>query len=199
MSERDAGIAAVVLAAGASTRLGEPKQLIRIEGESLLRRTARLAGDAGCMPVFVVLGCEAERMRNEMEGLATTPVIHEGWSEGMGSSLRRGIEAVCATQPQPAAVLLLVCDQAKLTVEHLRRLMALQESEGAGVIASGYAGRAGVPAIFGEEFYGELLELQGDAGAREVIRRHPEALKTVFWAEGEMDVDLPEDLARLRV
>jgi len=198
MSEPGAGIAAVVLAAGASTRLGKPKQLIEIEGESLLRRTVRLALEAGCAPVFVVLGCEAERMRRELEGLAATPVIHEGWSAGMGSSLRRGMEAVSAMEPQPAAALLLVCDQPKLSVDHLQRLMAGQKAVGGGVTASGYAGRAGVPAIFGREFWEELLDLQGDAGAREVIRRHCEAVRAVPWAEGEVDVDEPGDLARLR-
>lgn len=199
MSEPGAGIAAVVLAAGASTRLGKPKQLIEIEGESLLRRTVRLALEAGCAPVFVVLGCEAERMRRELEGLAATPVIHEGWSAGMGSSLRRGMEAVCAMEPQPDAVLVLVCDQPKLAVEHLRRLTAGQRTARGGIAASAYAGRIGVPAIFGREFYPELLELQGDRGAREVIRRHAEAVRAVPWAEGELDVDEPGDLARLRV
>lgn len=199
MSEPGAGIAAVVLAAGASTRLGKPKQLIETDGESLLRRTVRLALEAKCAPVFVVLGSEAGRMLAEIAVLPATPVVHEGWSEGMGSSLRRGIEAVCAIQPQPEAVLLLVCDQPGLTVEHLRRLTAEQNADAGRISASGYAGRAGVPAVFGRDFFAELLKLQGDTGAREVIRRHPEATKTLAWAGGEVDVDRPEDLARLRI
>ena len=199
MSEPGAGIAAIVLAAGASTRLGKPKQLIDIDGESLLRRTVRLARESGCAPVFVVLGSEAERMRSEIENLAATPLINDGWSAGMGSSLRRGMEAVCAMDPQPYAVLVLVCDQPKLAVEHLRRLTVGQRTAGGGIAASAYAGRMGVPVIFGREFYPELLELQGDRGAREVIRRHAEAVRAVPWAEGELDVDEPGDLARLRV
>jgi molybdenum cofactor cytidylyltransferase len=193
MSER-AGIAAVVLAAGASTRLGKPKQLIQMEGEPLLRRTARLAADAGCSPVFVVLGFEAERMRAQLEGLAATAVVNERWPEGMGSSLRRGMEAVCALEKQPAGVLLLVCDQANLTVEHLRRLLAEHGGDEQRIAASAYAGRSGVPAVFGRRFYAELLAVEGDRGAREVIERQAGRIRTISWAAGERDLDEPEDL-----
>ena len=191
------GVAAVVLAAGASRRLGKPKQLIEMEGESLLRRTVRLALEAGCAPVVVVVGYEAERMRAEVEGLGAAAVVNERWGEGMGSSLRCGMEVVCALERQPAGVLLLVCDQPQLTAEHLRRLLGRREGGAQGIAASGYAGRVGVPAVFGREFFGELLAVEGDRGAREVIERHGEVVSAVAWPEGEVDVDRPEDLAKL--
>lgn len=197
MSERDAAVAAVVLAAGASTRLGSPKQLIEIEGESLLRRTVRLAVEAGCAPVFAVLGYEAERMRGELNDLDATSVVNRGWAEGMGSSLRCGMEAVCALEPQPAGVLLLVCDQPKLTTEHLRAVIAGLEGQEARIAASQYGGRVGVPAAFGRAFFAELLDVQGDRGAREVLRRHAEVVRAISWPDGELDVDLPEDLTGL--
>jgi molybdenum cofactor cytidylyltransferase len=199
MSKRDAGIAAVVLAAGASTRLGKPKQLIEIEGEQLLRRTVRLALEVGCAPVFVVLGFEAERMRAQLEGLGATAAVNERWTEGMGSSLRSGMEAVCAREPQPRGVLLLVCDQPRLTVEHLRKLLAEQGGDDSAIVASEYAGRAGVPAVFGRQYFAELLAVEGDRGAREVIRRHGEAVRAVAWPEGEIDLDRAEDLKKLRL
>lgn len=194
-----AGIAAVVLAAGASTRLGKPKQLIEMEGERLLRRTVRLALEAGCapVPVFVVLGYEAERMQAELSGLAATAVVNGTWMEGMGSSLRRGMEAVCAMETPPAAVLLLVCDQPRLTVEHLRKLLAEQGADEERITASEYAGRAGVPAVFGRRHFAELLAVEGDQGAREVIQRHSGRIRTVWWPEGGIDVDRPADLEEL--
>jgi len=198
MSEPDAGTAAIVLAAGASTRLGQAKQLIEIEGESLLRRTARLALEAGCAPVFVVLGFEAERLRAELAGLGATAVIHEHWAEGMGSSLRRGMEMLRAAEARAAGVLLLVCDQPGLAVEHLQRLLAEQGADENRIAASEYAGRTGVPAVFGRGFFAELLAIEGDRGAREVMRQHTQAVSAIPWPEGAMDLDRPEDLERLR-
>jgi molybdenum cofactor cytidylyltransferase len=198
MSARGAEVvAAVVLAAGASTRLGKPKQLIEIEGESLLRRTARLALEAGCAPVFVVLGHDVEQMREELDGLDATAVLNERWEEGMGSSLRRGMDSVREMDVLPAGVLLLVCDQPKLTGEQLRRLLARHTTDQKPITASEYAGRVGVPAVFGRELFPELLAVEGDRGARDVIRRHADALSTVSWPEGALDVDGPDDLEAL--
>jgi molybdenum cofactor cytidylyltransferase len=137
-------------------------------------------------------------MRAELTGLDATPVVSEGWAEGMGSSLRRGMEAVCGMKDQPAGALVLVCDQPKVTLEHLRRLLAEQDGREARITASEYAGRLGVPAVFGRGFFAELLEMEGDRGAREVIRRHSASVNIVPCPEGEADVDRLEDLERLQ-
>ena len=202
-AESETRIAAVVLAAGASVRLGRPKQLVRIGqsggggGESLLRRAVRLALEAGCAPVVVVLGFEAERMRAELEGLAATQVravVNAEWAEGMGSSLRCGVEAVRGMEPIADALLVLVCDQPRLTVEHLRRLLERHREGRAAITASVYAGKTGVPAVFRQELFGELAGLEGDRGARELIRSHAGAVEGTPWAEGSVDLDLPDDL-----
>ncbi|HEX4036491.1 MAG TPA: nucleotidyltransferase family protein [Acidobacteriaceae bacterium] len=190
-------VAAVVLAAGASTRLGQAKQRVRVGGESLLHRTVRMAVEAGCSPVVAVLGFEAERMRPELEGLDAVAALHPGWAEGMGSSLRCGIEAVSRMEPLPDAVLVLVCDQPRLTVKHLRALLERHQSGRAGVTASAYAGRTGVPAVFAQALFGELRRLEGDRGARELIRSHAGQAKGIPWPEGTVDLDVPEDLRRI--
>lgn len=194
----DARCAAVILAAGASTRLGQPKQLVSINGETLLHRTARFAAEAGCAPIFIVLGFEAERMRDELTDLSVEAVVNPVWQEGMGSSLRAGMEAVRSLDPQPEAVLLLVCDQPGLTVEHLRAILTQQTApRTAGevaITASVYAGRAGVPAVFSAKLFGELLRSSGDRGARELIRAHAAEVQEIPWPAGELDVDRPEDL-----
>lgn len=195
--EVEAAFAAVILAAGASTRLGQPKQLVAIGSESLLRRTARLAMEAGCAPVVVVLGFEAERMIPELDGLRALAVRNEEWPHGMGSSLRRGLQAIAQLEVQPAGVLLLVCDQARLAPDHLRYLLEAQGPHGSRITASAYAGGVGVPAVFGRDFFAELQAIEGDRGAREVIRRHTDVVRVVPWEDGALDLDQPEDLTGL--
>jgi molybdenum cofactor cytidylyltransferase len=184
--------AAVVLAAGASRRLGQPKQLIRIEGEGLLRRTARLALEAGCAPVVIVLGFEAQRMAVEIAGLNVEAVVNANWSAGMGSSLACGVAAARTARPETDALLVLVCDQPRLTAEYLRRLLALHASGSALVTASAYAGRAGVPAVFALPLFHELMRIEGDRGARDLISGHN--AQTLGWPDGACDIDFPQDL-----
>lgn len=184
-------IAAVILAAGASQRLGQPKQLIQVAGESLLRRTARLAVKAGCAPVWVVLGFAAEQMRPELQGLPVQALTNAHWGRGMASSLRSGVSAA---QVSADAVLLLVCDQVRLSADHLRSLLVQHRGGTATITASAYGGRLGVPAIFSARLFSELLEIEGDRGAREVIERHPAETQAVSWPGGAFDLDGPEQL-----
>lgn len=188
MSDR---IAAVILAAGASERLGQPKQLIQVGGESLLRRTARLAVQAGCAPVWVVLGFAAEQMRPELQGLPVQALTNAHWSRGMASSLRSGVSAA---QVSADAVLLLVCDQVRLSGDHLRALLTQHRGGTTAITASAYGGRLGVPAIFNARLFSELLQIEGDRGAREVIERHPAETQAVSWLDGAFDLDSPEQL-----
>ena len=197
----DLRCAAVVLAAGASTRLGHPKQLFQIGGESLLHRTARLAAEAGCAPVFAVLGFEAETMRPELAGLPVEAVVNPAWQEGMGASLRTGMEAVRKADPLPDAVLILVCDQPRLSADHLRTLLSRHQSApttaNSSITASVYAGRAGVPAVFASGLFSGLAALSGDRGARDLIRAHAAAVQGIPWPEGGLDLDRPEDMVTI--
>lgn len=183
-------IAAVILAAGASRRLGQPKQLIQVGGEGLLRRTTRLAVEAGCAPVFVVLGFEAERICPELDGLPIHQLINPDWTEGMGSSLRCGVEA--AQVAGANGVLLLVCDQPRLSAEHLQALLT-RYARGA-ITASAYEQQLGVPAVFAAGYFPELLEMQGDRGARQVIENHMDVVQSIAWPEGAVDIDSAEHL-----
>ena len=173
--------AAVVLAAGASTRLGEPKQLVVIGGETLLERAVRTARAAGCAPVVVVLGAAAERVRERCDLGGAVVIVNPEWDEGMASSVRAGIGAVGAVD----GVVLMTCDQPAVTAEHLRALMA-----GGEATASAYAGRRGVPAYFPAASFAGLLELRGDAGARELLR----GARAIELANGELDVDTVADM-----
>jgi molybdenum cofactor cytidylyltransferase len=192
-----AACAAVILAAGASQRLGRPKQLLLHHGEPLLRRTARFALEAGCSPVFIVLGYEAAQMAPALAGLDVCPIMNPDWQQGMSSSLRHGIEAVRASPPQPENLLLLVSDQPRLDAAILGRLLRAHSANPSGITASRYAGRLGVPAIFAAEFYAELAAISGDQGARRVLAAHPEAVAALDWPDGAFDVDTAADAASL--
>ncbi|MGD0443392.1 MAG: nucleotidyltransferase family protein [Edaphobacter sp.] len=183
------GVPALVLAAGASKRLGEPKQLVVIGGETLLERTVRVAREAGCSPVVVVVGADyVQVLANSVLGDVVT-VINDRWEEGMASSIRLGVRTLEFVAKGAEGVLLMTCDQPALTVEHLSRLMLRAE-----VKASRYAGKNGVPAFFPKEYFGSLMELKGDVGARELLAdaRYEEL------ENGELDVDTSEDLEKAR-
>ena len=192
-------LAALVLAAGASTRLGQPKQLIRFNGERLMDRAIRLAKEAGASPVFVVLGADYERM---LEALADSPegpetgvriLINKAWKSGMSSSIRLG--ATAAERVGAEDLLVLGCDQPSVTSQHLLALCEASKREHA--VASYYWQRRGIPALFPAFAFHALQDLTGDTGARELLQ--DEAVLTVPLQGGEFDVDTPEDLQRLRV
>lgn len=178
------GVAAVVLAAGGSTRLGSAKQLVRLHGETLLDRAVRVAREAGCAPVVVVLGARAEEIQRVCSLDGTTVVLNTSWQEGMGSSVRVGIAALPS---DTCAAVVLACDQPAVTAAHLRALVAREED----VVASCYAGRRGVPACFRAAIFADLLELRGDQGARALIQK----ATAIDLPDGELDIDTPETLA----
>ena len=178
-------VGAVVLAAGASKRLGQPKQLLILGGETLLERAVRVAREADCSPVVVVLGISAESIWAGCDLRDVVMVMNEDWAEGMGSSIRAGVRAL---QDLDGCVLM-TCDMPAVTVSHLRALMASGE-----VTASSYAGRRGVPAYFPVNAFQSLMKLRGDAGAKDLLR----LASFVDLDGGDLDVDTLEDLARAR-
>jgi molybdenum cofactor cytidylyltransferase len=178
-------VGAVVLAAGASKRLGEPKQLVGLGLETLLERAVRVACQAGSSPVVVVLGASAELIRAGCKLQNVVVVTNERWAEGMGSSIQVGVEALGDVE----ACIIMTCDMPAVTVTHLHSLMAADE-----VTGSSYAGRRGVPAYFPKHIFPTLLELTGDTGARDLLR----SARCVELIGGELDIDTAEDLAKAR-
>jgi molybdenum cofactor cytidylyltransferase len=195
MSERPC--VGVILAAGASSRLRQPKQLVEIDGETLLRRTARIAAESGCHPIVVVLGFAVDRMRGELEGLDAITVVNGGWRAGMGSSMRCGVEAALQMNPRPENILLLVCDQFRLTADFLRGLLHVHGCSEYPIAAARYNGGLGVPAVFSSIFFPSLLAVNEDRGARRILERNAEHVAPVDFPEGGLDLDTPEDLKRV--
>ncbi len=184
-------VAAVVLAAGASRRLGRPKQLLPWGGRLLVRAVA----DEACAVfarVAVVVGADASRVARAVAGARVERLANPQWAEGVASSVRAGVR--WASQTMCDAVLLLVCDQPRLDRVHLERLAGEWRRTGLPV-GSRYAGIVGVPAVFPRTLYPSLLRLEGDTGARHVLRQR--GALAIDWPAGALDVDTPEDAALL--
>jgi len=190
-------VAAIIIAAGASSRLGEPKQLLVLRGETLLQRAIRVAKEAGTEPVLVVLGAHRERIEAEVDLSGVKVVVNNDWEEGMASSIRAGVRALQGIEARISGVMLMVCDQPAVSSEHLGQMMGAFRRNPAGVIASVYAGKRGIPAIFPADAFADLLVLQGDRGARGLLSEEGRFVIEVPLEGGEVDIDLPEDLAHL--
>lgn len=194
-------VPAILLAAGASTRLGRPKQLLRLpafDSKTLLDHAVALARASGASPIFVVLGAHAEEIILECDLLDCILIRNEAWAEGMASSLRVGIAAVLENASSASGAMVLVCDQPGLSAEYLVRLLEAHNVDGNRIAASRYAGRAGVPAIFPRAVFPALLELQGDQGARVLLQQGGTGVFAIDFPGGELDLDSPEDLQRLQ-
>lgn len=184
-------IAAILLAAGSSSRLGRPKQLVELDGETLIRRAANALIDAVCSPIVVVLGSEIELSKQQLSGLNVRIAENADWPSGMSSSIREGMSHVILENVD--GVLISVCDQPKVRSEHLQKLIARFTETKAAVTAAEYNDVLGVPSIFSRELFDDLMHLTGDKGARDLIRNHPAV--SVPIPEAALDIDTEADLA----
>ncbi len=175
---------AVILAAGASRRLGRPKQSVEVDGEALLHRAARAALEAGLGPVFIVLGAGAETLEPLVADLPVVIVPNPHWEEGMSSSIRVGLEALPGTTE---AILLMVCDQIRMEAAVLERLIQAFHASSTHPAACFYGGTLGVPAIFPRSAFAALAALRGDKGARLLLKQG--GVTPVAWPEGKLDLD----------
>ncbi len=190
-----AKVAAIVLAAGESSRFGSPKQLVRWGDRPLILHAAGLPWSAGLDPIVVVLGAAAERIAPYLEGLPLTVVRNYRWREGLGSSLHVGLAAL---PPRTEAALFLTVDQPFVTPHHLRALIRAWE-RGAPIAATAWGGRLTVPALFSRRYFEALATLKGDAGGRQLFDLYRKEIAAVQAPSALMvaDLDRPDDYKRL--
>ncbi|HEY2800564.1 MAG TPA: nucleotidyltransferase family protein [Chthoniobacterales bacterium] len=188
-------VAAIVLAAGGSTRLGQPKQLLDFRGQSLVRRMAEAVVGAGCEPVAVVVGQDREAIAAALRGLTVQLVPNDNWKDGIGSSIRVGVKALAACE----ALVIAACDQPYVDAELIRLIIRTQEETQQLIVASAYAGTCGVPALFLRHYRANLLALPNEHGAKAIIARHSAEVATVDFPQGAIDIDTLADYRALQV
>ena len=188
-------VALLLLAAGASARMGRPKQLLPYQGRTLLRHAAETAVASGCAPLVLVTGAVHAALEAEVSGLPVRVVRNPAWETGMASSIRAGLAAVA--EAQPSACLIMLSDQPLVTPELLRQLVAQQQQTRAPVVAAAYGDALGVPAVFAEALIPRLLQLHGQQGANRLIASLGAAVGRVAFPAGLLDVDTTEQYAAL--
>jgi molybdenum cofactor cytidylyltransferase len=188
-------IGAVILAAGSSSRLGQPKQLLQYRGQSLVRRAAEAALNAACAPVAVVVGSERQRIANSLRDLEVIILPNESWRRGIGTSIRVGTEALQGCN----GLIILACDQPHVTSTLIRQMIAQQQKTRKRIVACAYAGTVGVPALFNRRYFEQLLSLGDAEGAKGLLIGRPNEVMEVDFPAGAVDLDTPEDWAQLRL
>lgn len=191
-------VAALVLAAGGSSRMGSPKQLLDWGGRPLVRAAVEVALAARLDPLLVVVGGAQAQVADALAGLPLRMIANPDHATGQSSSLRAGIAALGQNAD---AVVVLLGDQPFVTAAIVEQLVAEWRASGAAIIAPTYAGQRGNPVLFARTVFPELLAVQGDQGARAVLAADRARLRLVAFDDSRplADIDTPEDYERLRV
>ncbi len=191
-------VGAILLAAGGSSRLGRPKQLLNFQGKTLLRISAESLAETLCRPIIVVLGAEIERSTSELNGLPLNICENEKWQSGMSSSIKAGVSQILDIDSEIEAVVITLCDQPHVTSDDIARLISTFIDSRSPIVAARYNDTIGVPALFAREMFDKLTQLSGDKGARELIRNYPESVLTIPMENAAIDIDTPDDIADWR-
>jgi molybdenum cofactor cytidylyltransferase len=191
------GLAGVILAAGSSTRMGRNKLLLDVGGEPLVRRTARIAFEAGLAPVVVVLGHDAGPTRAALDGLPCLPVVNPDHAQGKGTSLQVGIKQLASTGAAGAVVML--ADMPFVTAAMVAAIVERARASNAPLVVSRYGDVNAPPMLYDRSLFAELLSLPGEACGKEMVRRHRQEAALVSWPEEALvDIDVPDDYQRVR-
>jgi molybdenum cofactor cytidylyltransferase len=188
----------ILLAAGSSSRLGEPKQSLAYNHTTLLEHSIRAALESVADEVIVVLGAKAETIKPDIKEEKLSVIVNELWQEGLASSIRCGLQYLINKMPAVQTALFMVCDQPYINAPLLNKLVTLQQQTGDAIVASEYADTTGIPAIFDKKLFPALLQLKGDAGAKKIIMQQQEKITTVPFPLGDIDIDTAADYNKLQ-
>ena len=191
-------IAIIILAAGASVRMGTPKQLLSYQGRSLLGHITQEAIASVCEPVVVVLGAYAQQIRPELNQLPVQVVENLRWNQGMSASIKSGIQKLNTATNNIEAVVLALCDQPFVSAQIINQLVEAYYNTGKPIIASEYSGTLGVPALFSHRFFFELTDLKETEGAKQVIKKYSHEVYCIDFPEGAIDIDTPNEYEKLK-
>jgi molybdenum cofactor cytidylyltransferase len=190
-------IGGVVLAAGASRRMGKPKQLLQFRGTTLLRRVVEEALGSSLSRVLVVVGAHALVAEAALTGLSVEIVENVNWAQGQGSSVAAGVRALRDRAPDTTGVVLLLSDQPLVTASCIDLLITTHRTTGSLIVACRRGDRLDAPALLSFAFFDELAALRNDACAKDILRRNESRALGIDLPGAELDVDTPEDYQRL--
>lgn len=191
-ARQDVGV--VVLAAGAATRFGAPKLAMPFGHDTMLRRAALAALEVSAR-VVVVTGAHCEQIEPLVAGLSVTLAYNPDWVLGMSQSIAHGVVRLCAVAPEVKGALIVLADQVCVGAAELRQLLAAHDASPQSIIAANYSGEAGAPCVFPRLYFDKLMQLQGARGARTILRRHAEYVRSVPMPQAATDIDTPTDYA----
>lgn len=187
----------VILAAGSSSRLGKPKQLLEYDGQSLLQHVIDAAVSSEAATIVVVLGANSELISKQIDTSKVYLTENSEWEEGMASSVRNGLSALQGISPTTDAVIFMVCDQPYVSASLINDLIETQKETGKAIVTCNYGEAIGPPALFYKSLFHELMQLKGDAGAKKIIQQHSDEVATVLFEKGKIDIDTREDFEAL--
>jgi molybdenum cofactor cytidylyltransferase len=187
----------IILAAGPSSRLGQPKQLLVYREKTLVGNICAEAGKAGLHPVVVVTGSGAESIKKELENVPAEIVYNSQWPSGMASGIVAGLSSLLALNKNIDAVIIAVCDQPFVSATLFNRLMERKAEQNKGMIGCAYAGTVGTPVLFDKTYFDQLLSLRGDEGAKKLLKTHSSDLASISFDKGNIDIDTPDDYKQL--
>ena len=199
MSRKSAKVAGLILAAGPSSRLGHPKQLVTLsDGRTLLQKTIDEFRNSNLEGVLTVLGANQEKILKHSEEFLGQFIANPNWKLGMESSLNAGVSHLIENHPSLQGILIGVCDQPFLSKEHLNLLLAEFATNTIQIVASRYAGTVGVPAVFSSDLFDELIAVDNSKGARVLLQKYRTQVLGIDFEKGEIDIDKSEDLYHLK-
>ena len=187
----------LLLAAGSSSRMGQPKMLLPYKESNLLQHIIDEVKTLKSTTLFIVTGCYHTLIEQSLIQ-QQIPIVKNGqWQAGMGSSIQTGMAYLLQHYPAATAVLILVCDQPFISATLLQQMMAAKEYTGKGIVASTYTGTIGTPVLFDKKYFNDLALLQGATGAKKLVMQFKTDVATVSFPAGAMDIDTPEDYEKL--
>lgn len=190
-------IGVVILAAGSSSRLGRPKQLVEYHNKTLLQHVIDTITPFHLNPSILVLGANSDQIRKLINPKNVTVLYNENWSEGIASSIRLGVSESMTLNESLDGILFLLSDQPFVASDLIEKLIDKYLNGNQRITACSYKGNVGVPAIFAKDFFPQLLKLTGDVGAKKIIKQNSESVETITFEHGSFDVDTEEDVHKL--
>ena len=185
----------IILAAGTSSRMGVPKQLLFIDGKTLIKRVVEVAIDTSCYPIVTVLGANKELIKKELSKTPITIIDNPQWEKGMSSSIKMGLAGTYMTLKEIDAVIFLTVDMPFVSANLINEMIKkATENQEISIVACQYenqkgASTLGIPALFKRDLFNDLLELTGDEGAKKIILKNKEKTTLIDFPEGKIDLD----------